>query len=99
MREPLAVAAPNAGPEVAAVYPGESGLKQLSQWRTRSAFSRVKSVTSSTLEQKQVGQTSVQLVQDRQRSATSSQRGMLLVAVQEVANVRHVQRPAHRPRA
>ena len=49
--------------------------KHVSQTRQRSASSPVRSVSSSTAEQKHVGQTIVQLPQVRQRSATSSQRG------------------------
>ena len=52
-----------------------SCVKQESHRRQRSAWSPVRSVTSSTVEQKHVGQTSVQLAQERQRVATSSQRG------------------------
>ena len=43
--------------------------------RRRSVACPVRSVTSSTVAQKQVGQTIVQLAQARQRLATSSQRG------------------------
>ena len=50
-------------------------MKHESHRRQRSAPVPVRSVTSSTVEQKQVGQTIVQLPQDRQREATSSQRG------------------------
>ena len=50
-------------------------VKQESQRRLRSATSPVRSFSSSTEVQKQVGQTIVQLPQVRQRSATSSQRG------------------------
>ena len=50
-------------------------MKHESQRRVREASSPARSVTSSTVEQKQVGQTMVQLPQVRQRSATWSQRG------------------------
>ena len=50
-------------------------MKQESHRRVRSASSPARSVTSSTVWQKQVGHTIVQLPQVRQRSATSSQRG------------------------
>ena len=52
----------------------KSRSKQESQRSQRSACSPATSVTSSTVVQKQVGQTIVQLPQDRQRAATSSQR-------------------------
>ena len=50
-------------------------MKQESHTWRRSASVPVRSVTSSTVVQKQVGQTIVQFPQVRQRSATSSQRG------------------------
>ena len=50
-------------------------LKQESQRCQRSVSSPARSVVSSTEVQKQVGQTIVQLPHERQRSATSSQRG------------------------
>ena len=50
-------------------------MKQESHSRVRSASSPARSVVSSTVVQKHVGQTIVQLPQVRQRSATSSQRG------------------------
>src|SRR5208283_6128224 len=50
-------------------------LKQESQRRQRSTFSTARSGTSSCVLQKQVGQTIVQLVQERHRRATTSQRG------------------------
>lgn len=53
----------------------KSGLKHESQWRWRMEDSLSKSETSSTLEQKQVGQTIVQLAQDKHRSATFCQWG------------------------
>ena len=49
-------------------------MKQESQRRVRSAAPVARSLWSDTLVQKQVGQTWVQLPQDRQREATSSQR-------------------------
>ena len=55
-------------------------MKQESQRRTRSAVVPERSVVSSTVVQKQVGQTLVQLPQVRQRSATSSHRGWLGLA-------------------
>ena len=51
-------------------------MKQESQRRTRSACCPVRSVTSSTAVQKQVGHTIVQFVQARQRSATRFQWGL-----------------------
>lgn len=53
----------------------KSIVKQESHLRQRSARCPVRSVTSSTVVQKQVGQTIVQFPQVRQRLATSSQRG------------------------
>src|SRR5260370_39055551 len=50
-------------------------VKHESHLRQRSACSPARSVTSSTVVQKHVGQTIVQLLQVRQRVATSSQRG------------------------
>jgi hypothetical protein len=50
-------------------------VKHESHLRQRSACSPARSVTSSTVVQKHVGQTMVQFVQVRQRFATSSQRG------------------------
>src|SRR5450759_259326 len=52
-----------------------SSEKHESQTRCRSALTPVRSVTSSTDVQKQVGQTRVQFVHARQRDATSSQCG------------------------
>src|SRR3954470_16221210 len=57
-----------------------SSVKHESQRRVRSLVSPVRSVVSSTVEQKQVGQTIVQLPQLRQRSATASQRGCSALA-------------------
>jgi len=48
-------------------------LKQESHFRQRSAWSPERSVTSSTVEQKQVGQTIVQFAQLTQRRAILSQ--------------------------
>ncbi len=53
----------------------KSMVKHESHSRCRSASPPARSVTSSTVVQKHVGHTSVQLPQVRQRSATSSQRG------------------------
>ena len=52
----------------------KSRSKQESQRSHRSAWVPVTSLTSSTVVQKQVGQTIVQLPHDRQRAATSSHR-------------------------
>src|SRR5208283_2966048 len=51
----------------------KSIVKQESQRRHRSARSPLRSVTSSTVEQKHVGQTNVQLEHIKHRRATSSQ--------------------------
>ena len=67
-------------------------MKQESQRRPRSAWSPVRSVTSSTVVQKQVGQTIVQLPQVRQRAATSSQRGCSALRVEQLPEVDRVER-------
>jgi hypothetical protein len=55
-------------------------VKQESQRRTRSAVAPERSDVSSTVVQKQVGQTLVQFLQVRQRPAISSQRGWFALA-------------------
>ena len=55
-------------------------MKHESHSRVRSVSPPVRSVVSSTVVQKHVGQTIVQLPQLRQRSATSSQRGCSALA-------------------
>ena len=52
-------------------------------------------VSSSTEVQKQVGQTSVQLPQVRQRSAVSAKRGWSRLAREQVAQVNRLERAAH----
>ncbi len=70
-------------------------MKQESQTRLPGRLPPVRSVTSSTVVQKQVGQTAVQLLQARQREATSSQRGLSAPAYSSSLMPVGVQRAAH----
>ena len=76
----------------------KSSVKQESQRRTRSATVPERSVVSSMVVQKQVGQTIVQLAQARQRSATSSQRGWLGVGLQQFFEPVSIEGAPHRLR-
>ena len=78
--QPLTVAVLDAGPEVAAGDGAKPDVKQLSQDRSATDSWPSRSDRWLTLVQKQVGQTRVQFVQARQRSATSAQCGLSRLA-------------------
>ena len=94
VREPLAVARAAGDGRIAAAVDVRVVDREARVPDARAARRAVRRgrLSSSTLVQKQVGQTSVQLPQVRQRSATSSQRWMLEVAREQVADVGRVER-------
>ena len=85
---PLAVARPRRRPHAAAVDVGEVEREAGVPASPALGVAPSRSVTSSTVVQKQVGQTIVQLPQVRQRSATSSQRGCSRLRQQQVVDAR-----------
>ena len=69
--------------------------KQESHFRTRSAVAPSRLLQSSTVVQKQVGQTMVQLAQVKQRAATSSQRGWFEIGLKQLLEPLGLQAAAH----
>ena len=93
--EPLAVAGPRLGAQAAAVDVGELLREARVPHPPRSASSLPSAETSSTVVQKQVGQTIVQFMQVRHRLPTSSHTGLSADGVEQVAEAFGVHRPAH----
>ena len=94
--QPLAIAILPCGRNLPPATLANRRVKHESQVRSAVEVVPSRSDRWMTLVQKQVGQTSVQLVQARQRSATAAQPGCSGGGLQTLVHVRHVERRAHR---